>query len=128
MADRPIIEQTDEEMLAELGALTEAKAARTYTAEEERVIAGFEDILRFVSEHDRAPLHGEDRDIFERLPESKSQDEGIDLKKALPHCLADALREQRLNACDEHVEGDDLNLAVQCEQLGRFFRNGRANG
>ncbi|HRO33049.1 MAG TPA: GIY-YIG nuclease family protein [Brevundimonas sp.] len=67
MADRPIIEQTDEEMLAELGALTEAKAARTYTAEEERVIAGFEDILKFVSEHGHAPLHGEDRDIFERL-------------------------------------------------------------
>lgn len=34
---------------------------------EERIIAGFEDIQRFVSEHGRAPLHGEDRDIFERL-------------------------------------------------------------
>jgi len=34
---------------------------------EERIIAGFEDVQRFVSEHGRAPLHGEDRDIFERL-------------------------------------------------------------
>lgn len=34
---------------------------------EERIIAGFEEIQRFVDEHDRAPQHGEDRDIFERL-------------------------------------------------------------
>lgn len=34
---------------------------------EERIIAGFEDIQRFVEEHGRAPQHGEDRDIFERL-------------------------------------------------------------
>lgn len=38
-----------------------------YSPREERVIAGFEDILRFYDEHGRAPLHGEDRDIFERL-------------------------------------------------------------
>lgn len=67
MAERPIIEQTDEEMLAELGALAETNAARARTAEEERAIAGFEDILKFVATHGRAPLHGEDRDIFERL-------------------------------------------------------------
>lgn len=34
---------------------------------EGRIIAGFEDIQRFVSEHGHAPSHGEDRDIFERL-------------------------------------------------------------
>lgn len=34
---------------------------------EERIIAGFEDIQRFVEAHGRAPEHGEDRDIFERL-------------------------------------------------------------
>lgn len=37
------------------------------TPREERVIAGFEDIQRFVAEHGRNPQHGEDRDIFERL-------------------------------------------------------------
>jgi len=36
-------------------------------AREERIIAGFEDIQRFVDEHKRLPLHGEGRDIFERL-------------------------------------------------------------
>jgi len=37
------------------------------SALEERVIAGFEEIQRFVDEHGRAPQHGEDKDIFERL-------------------------------------------------------------
>jgi len=34
---------------------------------DERIIAGFEDIQRFVETHGRAPQHGENRDIFERL-------------------------------------------------------------
>lgn len=34
---------------------------------EERIIAGFEEIQRFVDKHGRAPQHGEGRDIFERL-------------------------------------------------------------
>jgi hypothetical protein len=36
------------------------------SAREERIIAGFQEIQRFVEKHDRAPQHGEDRDIFER--------------------------------------------------------------
>ena len=36
-------------------------------AREERIIAGFEDIQRFVDEKGRTPQHGEDRDIFERM-------------------------------------------------------------
>lgn len=34
---------------------------------EERIIAGFEDIQRFVDQHGHVPHHGEDREIFERL-------------------------------------------------------------
>lgn len=37
------------------------------TAREERVIAGFEEIQRFVDTQGRPPQHGEGRDIFERL-------------------------------------------------------------
>lgn len=58
---------TDDELLAELGVEVEQKKARTYTPREERIIAGFEDITRFVEEHGRTPQHGEDGDIFERL-------------------------------------------------------------
>ncbi|WP_288804739.1 GIY-YIG nuclease family protein [uncultured Novosphingobium sp.] len=43
----------------------EKKVGRT--SREERIIAGFEEIQRFTDEHGRAPQHGEDRDIFERL-------------------------------------------------------------
>lgn len=34
---------------------------------DERIIAGFEDIERFFEQHGRAPVHGEDNDIFERI-------------------------------------------------------------
>ena len=37
------------------------------SALEERVIAGFEEIQRFVDAHGHEPHHGEDGDIFERL-------------------------------------------------------------
>lgn len=37
------------------------------SARDERIIAGFEEIQRFYSQHGRAPQHGEGRDIFERL-------------------------------------------------------------
>ena len=43
------------------------KKQATYTPCEERIIAGFEDIVRFFDEHGRAPQHGEDREILERL-------------------------------------------------------------
>ena len=58
---------TDDELLAELGVAVEPPKARTYSPREERIIAGFEDIVRFYDEHGHAPLHGEERDIFERL-------------------------------------------------------------
>lgn len=60
-------ELTDDELLAELGVAIEQPKARTYTPREERIIAGFEDIVRFREEHGRVPQHGEDGDIFERL-------------------------------------------------------------
>lgn len=43
-----------------------AKAAGR-SPREERIIAGFEDIQGFVQTHGRLPMHGEDRDIFERI-------------------------------------------------------------
>lgn len=58
---------SDEELLAELGVEQEQKKHRTYSAEEERVIAGFEDIVRFYDEHGLIPSRGEQNDIFERL-------------------------------------------------------------
>ena len=58
---------SDDELLSELGVSIEPIKAGAYTAREERLIAGLEDVTRFVDEHGHPPLHGEDRDIFERL-------------------------------------------------------------
>jgi hypothetical protein len=57
----------DDALLAELGVEVEAKKETGRTPREERIIAGFEEIQRFVSENGHAPQHGENRDIFERL-------------------------------------------------------------
>ncbi len=60
---------TDEdwELLDELGVDLAPEPAGQRSAREERIIAGFEEIERFVEEQGRLPQHGEDRDIFERL-------------------------------------------------------------
>ena len=60
-------ELSDLELLAELGVETAPEPVRKLTPLQERIIAGFEDIQRFVKEHGRLPRHGEDHDIFERL-------------------------------------------------------------
>jgi hypothetical protein len=64
-----VVEFTEEDdaLLTELGVEVETKSAARHTPREERILAGFEDIQRFVDLHGRAPQHGEDRDIFERL-------------------------------------------------------------
>lgn len=56
-----------DDLRAELNdfAVPEKKGGRS--PREERIIAGFEEIQRFTEQHGRAPQHGEDRDIFERL-------------------------------------------------------------
>lgn len=60
-------EMNDDDLLDALGVEVTPLKAANRTPREERIIAGFEDILRFYQTHGRAPLHGEDRDIFERL-------------------------------------------------------------
>lgn len=72
---------TDDDILAELGVDLTPKKVRTRTPREERIIAGFEDIVRFREEHARAPQHGEGRDIFERLYAVR-----LDRLRALPEC------------------------------------------
>jgi hypothetical protein len=56
-----------DELAAELADFDTPQKAGGRTAREERIIAGFEDVQRFVEQHGRPPLYGEDRDIFERL-------------------------------------------------------------
>ena len=60
---------TDEdlELLGELGVDMAPEPSGQRSAKEERIIAGFEEIERFVEEQGRLPEHGENYDIFERL-------------------------------------------------------------
>jgi hypothetical protein len=57
----------DDELLDALGVDATPLKISSHTPREERIIAGFEDILRFHQTHGRAPQHSEGGDIFERL-------------------------------------------------------------
>src|SRR4051812_2941645 len=65
----PVSKFTEEDnaLLEELGVEVGAKQQGSHTPREERIIAGFEEVQRFVEKHGRAPSHAEGGDIFERL-------------------------------------------------------------
>jgi hypothetical protein len=56
-----------DELRSELKDFAQSAKGGGRSAASQRIIAGFEEIERFVEEHERLPEHGEDRDIFERL-------------------------------------------------------------
>lgn len=73
---------------------------------EERIIAGFEEIQRFVEKHGHAPRHGESRDIFERiyatrLDQLRAQDDCRSLIEPLDHQGLLAGAEAQLPANDD---------------------------
>ena len=55
------------DLLAELGVDLTPEPTRELSRGEERVLAGFEDILRWVEREGRAPEHGEGRGVFEQM-------------------------------------------------------------
>jgi len=75
---------------------------------EERIIAGFEEIQRFVEQHGHAPQHGEDRDIFERLYAVR-----LDRLRGLEDCraLLTLLDHQGL------LEAGDSKIAASADDL-----------
>lgn len=101
------------EQLADFAA-PEKKVARSQR--EERVIAGFEDIQRFVAEHGHAPRHGEGRDIFERLYAVR-----LDRLRALEDCraLLEPLDHQGLLDASETnaVPDDDMDTDTLLAEL-----------
>ncbi len=76
-------DKTAEDLLAELGIEVEVPTTSSVSTHDERVIAGFEDIQRFVDEQGRVPRHGEDRDIFERMYAVR-----LDRLRAIPEAVA----------------------------------------
>ena len=108
----------DDALLAELGVEVETKKAVKHTPQEERVIAGFEEIQRFVETQGRAPLHGENNDIFERIYAVR-----LDRLRELPDCrqLLEPLDHQALltNATEIPSSADiDLDDDALLAELG----------
>jgi hypothetical protein len=115
-----VAEFTDEDdaLLEELGVDVEANATGGRTPREERIIAGFEEIQRFVNEYGRLPQHGEDRDIFERLYAVR-----LDRVRSLTECrtLLEPMDHQRLLEGVEPAPipaADELDDDALLEALG----------
>lgn len=70
-----------DELFEELQELAPPEKKGGRSAREERIIAGFEEIQRFVDANGHPPLHGEGRDIFERLYAVR-----LDRLRALEEC------------------------------------------
>ena len=99
-----------DELAAELADFAQPEKPVGRSPREERVIAGFEDIQRFVEQHGHAPRHGEDRDIFERLYAVR-----LDRLRALEECrvLLTPLDHQSLLDTSDHAtasRADDLDI------------------
>ncbi|GAA5001459.1 GIY-YIG nuclease family protein [Acinetobacter puyangensis] len=58
---------SDDDLLSELGIDIAPVEQVTYTAKEERLISGFEEIIQFYEKNQRVPSNSNDADIFERL-------------------------------------------------------------
>ena len=109
-------DMTDEEMLAFLDVDIAPKKVRARTPREERIIAGFEDILKFREEHGRTPQHGEGRDIFERLYAVR-----LDRLRGLPESaelLSDLDTYGLLDASTAAPPADDLDDSELLAELG----------
>lgn len=109
-------DMTDDDILAELGVDLTPKKVRARTPREERIIAGFEDIVRYHEEHGRVPQHGEGRDIFEKLYAVR-----LDRLRAQAECrelLADIDVHGLLDSATDAEAIDDLNDSALLAELG----------
>lgn len=110
-------ELSDQELLGALGVEAEPEKRPGRSPREERIIAGFEEIQRFVEENGHAPTHGDDKDIFERLYAVRLERlcglaESEALLKPLDH--QGLLTEVETAAAPEELEGlDDEGLLAE---------------
>jgi hypothetical protein len=123
-----------DDLLEALGVETAAPDTGGYTPRQERILAGFEDILRFHEKHGRAPQHGQHLDIFERLYAvrldqlRKLPEEDISLLRPLDRfslltetkdsCLvADALSDDELLAALAEDNPDDIGTLLHVQSI-----------
>jgi len=111
-------ELSDDDLLEQLGIEVEVEVVGGRTAQEERIIAGFEEIQHFVEQHGHPPRHGEHLDVFERLYAVR-----LDRLRRLPEALAllAGLDRQGLLAQpsgEVHVDPDTLGDDDLLAELG----------
>ena len=118
---------SDDELLSELGIDLAPVKSVTYTAKEERLISGFEEITRFYEEHKKVPSNTPYADIFERiyavrLAQLKQSDEAKKLLADFDQygLLSDFNDE---NADVENLEDEDLlsELGIVLEDEENIF-------
>jgi hypothetical protein len=107
-----------DELSAELKEFAPPEKSSGRLPREERIVAGFEEIQRFIEAHCRSPQHGEDRDIFERLYAVR-----LDRLSELPECMSllEPLDRQgllvgaatALAGPPEHIDEDELLSELQ---------------
>lgn len=105
----------EDELLADLGLEVTPLKVSSRTPREERIIAGFEDIQRFVQMHRRLPRHGESGDIFERLYAVR-----LDQLRKLPEAkiLLAEFDTHGLLSGRAHTVQDDLDEDALLAELG----------
>lgn len=109
-------EMNDDELLDALGVEVSTLKGASRTPREERIIAGFEDILRFHQTHGRVPQHDDNRDIFERLYAVR-----LDQLRKLPEAkalLAELDSPGLLSGTAAPVDVDDLDEDALLAELG----------
>ena len=115
--------EEDDALLGALGVVVEPEKVAARTPREERIIAAFEEIQRFVETHGRAPRHGEDRDIFERihamrLDRIREQEECRTLVAPLDHQTLLETRSEGEPAPADTMDDDALLAALGVETTG----------
>lgn len=108
-------EMNDDDLLDALGVEVPPLTTASRTPREERIIAGFEDILRFQQAHGRTPQHGEGRDIFERLYATR-----LDQLRKLSEAqsLLAELDAQGLLSAAVHFDVDSMDEDALLAELG----------
>jgi len=115
MAERVTDEDLD--LLDELGVETTAQTSGGRTPREQRIIAGFEEIVRFYDEHGRAPVNDPDADIFERiyavrLDQIRNTSDCLALVRCMDtHGLLEVPK--TLSVVREEVENSDTELLAE---------------
>ncbi|MBJ7901533.1 MAG: GIY-YIG nuclease family protein [Cyanobacteria bacterium RI_101] len=96
------------ELRAELDDFARPQKSGDRSAREERIIAGFEEIERFVEERGRLPQQGADRDIFERLYATR-----LESLRESEECRAilEPLDSRGLLAMDHDIEANTENIS-----------------